>query len=230
MKVVVFIDVQNDFVTGPLGSKWAQRVTPDIIRFAKACRSKGYALYATADTHKATVYDDYGKNPGERKVVSGYLMTLEGERLPTEHCIEGTDGHKIVEGLVKDENRDVIIQQSHIIDKRTFGSYLLADRIENDFPEKQCVLGIAKGYGETLDEIIVCGFCTSICVSANAQLLRARFPNVPITVVNNLCADIDEKSHWSALRVMTNCQMDIKDWNAEDGSFTDAVIPLCLCE
>ena len=226
MKAVVFIDVQNDFVTGALGSKWAQRVTPDIIRFAKACRSRGYALYATADTHqKTSKYCDATGKP-----IDGYITTLEGKRLPVEHCIEGTDGHKIVEGLVKDENRDVIIQQCHIIDKRTFGSYMLADRIENDFPEKQCVLGIAKGYGETLDEIIVCGFCTSICVSANAQLLRARFPNVPITVVNNLCADIDEKSHWAALRVMTNCQMDIKDWNAEDGSLTDAAIPLCPCE
>lgn len=223
MKAVVFIDVQNDFVTGALGSKWAQRVTPDIIKFAKACRSKGYALYATADTHFKTVLD------AEGKPIKGYLATLEGKRLPVEHCINETCGHKIVDGLVKDENGDVIIPEGHICDKYTFGSSELRARIGLDFSDGilEDDLGAMQ---EPLDEIIVCGFCTSICVSANAQLLRERFPNVPITVVNNLCADIDDKSHWAALRVMTNCQMDIKYWNAEDGSLTDAAIPLCPCE
>lgn len=206
MKAVVFIDVQNDFVKGgklAFGYPTKDNV-PEIIKFAKECRAKGYMLYATADTHEQTVYDTYDK--ANAKPITGYRTTLEGKIFPVDHCIEGTLGHKIVDGLVKDENGDVIIPQGHIVDKPTFGSFDLLARIDQDFVVdtygELTRQSKYDGIGEKLDEIILCGYCTSICVMANAVMLRAKYPNMKITVREDLCGDVNEVLHKAALKVL----------------------------
>lgn len=198
MKAVVFVDVQNDFVKGgklPYGYPEADLV-PQIIEFAKKCRSEGAALYATVDTHQTTVYDNYPvsadaatPNP---KPIAGYLTTLEGQLLPIEHCIEGTNGHQIVEGLIKDENQFIIIPQAHVIDKPTFGSYALVDKL----------LKFKKEYREELSEIVLVGFDLGICVLANAVLLRAKFPDLKISVRTDLCGCVNEDTFKAACEVL----------------------------
>lgn len=212
MKAVVFVDVQNDFVKGgklPFGYPVEDNV-PNIIAFARQCREKGYMLYATADTHSPTETQDPTINDHKEY---GYLHTLEGKKLPIEHCIRGTEGHKIVNGLVKDEDRNVIIPQGHIIDKPTFGSFDLLARIDQDFivdsygqTSRQSKY---DGIGEKLDEIILCGYDLSICVISNALLLRAKYPNVKMTVRADLCGDVDKESFDAAVKVLTNCQIDV---------------------
>ena len=215
MKAVVFVDVQNDFVKGgklPFGYPIEDNV-PKIIEFAKECRAKGYMLYATVDTHKPSY--DTTNNGLKYKCDDGYLFTFEGERLPVEHCIVGTDGHKIVNGLVKDEDRNVIIPQGHIVDKPTFGSFDLLARIDQDFivdsygqTSRQSKY---DGIGEKLDEIILCGYDLSICVISNALMLRAKYPNVKITVRADLCGDVNKESFDAAVNVLANCQIDVID-------------------
>ena len=65
---------------------------------------------------------------------------------------------------------------------------------------------------EDIDEIILCGFVSSICVISNALLLRAKFPNKNVTIYDNLCADLDDNGHNSAMTVAHNCQIDIKSY------------------
>ena len=197
MRIAIFVDVQNDFVKeGKLPYAFpAQPNHQNIIKFAKECRMRGYQMFATVDTHERTVRERVG-DP-ESKPISGYLTTYEGNNLPIEHCIEGTEGHKIIEGLVKDEQKNIIIPQGHIVDKNTFGSFTLLYLIEK----------MMHAIKEPLDEILICGYCTSICVVSNALLLRANFPNTPITVISDLCGDVDEHSHLAALDVMKNCQV-----------------------
>ena len=206
MKAIVFIDVQNDFLKGgklEFGFP-AEDNVQKLIDFAHLARSKGWVTYATADTHERTIYDYCSTAEDDCAVkastIKGYLTTLEGKNLPIEHCIKGTFGHQIVDGLVKDTDRNVLIQQGHIFDKITFGSLELAGNIATDF---------AKGgaIDEPLDEIIIMGYCTSICVVSNALILRAQFPNTKITVLEDCCGDIDEESHKAALKVMSNCQI-----------------------
>lgn len=196
MKAVVFIDVQNDFVlhNGALPVPGAEDTAKKIIDFAKKCRSRGYAMFATADTHKPTEYGVGGH------AESGYLATLEGRRLPVEHCIEGADGHKIVEGLVKDENRDVIIPEGNIVDKTIFGA--------SDLPPimKNRMLG---EFREPIEEIFLCGFCTGICVLTNAGLLRSKFPDTKISVVSDLCGDLTQEDHERALESMKRIMVDV---------------------
>ena len=61
--------MQNDFVTGALGSKEAQAAVPNIVDLVET--GEYDRIYATLDTHK-----------------SNYLKTLEGRKLPVPHCIE----------------------------------------------------------------------------------------------------------------------------------------------
>ena len=71
-KVLVVVDMQNDFITGSLGTPEAQAIVPKVVE--KIQEFGGTVLY-TQDTHGAD-----------------YLQTQEGRNLPVEHCIEGEDG------------------------------------------------------------------------------------------------------------------------------------------
>ena len=191
MKAVVFVDVQKDFIDGALRNEKAIEVTPKIVEFAKECVEKGYKLYATRDTHEATKWTE--KNCAQ--IVVGYLATLEGRKLPVEHCIECTDGWMIDNRLM-----EVLDGKCTFVNKPTFGSFDLAEIIAEDFEN------------EDIDEIILCGFVSSICVISNALLLRAKFPNKNVTIYDNLCADLDDNGHNSAMTVAHNCQIDIKSY------------------
>lgn len=193
MKAVIFVDVQNDFVKGGvLAYGYPEKSnTEKLVAFAHDCRAKGYALYATQDTHD----DDY-------------MNTLEGRKLPVPHCIEGTPGHEVIDLLHKDADGNVIIPYGRMIQKPTFGSFDLIDKIFEDFGDSNEPVG---NYGERLEEIIICGYCTSICVVSNVLMLRAQYPNVKITVRADLCGDIDQTSHEAALHVMRNCQINIAE-------------------
>ena len=86
-KVLIVIDVQNDFVTGSLGTPEAQEVVPDIIRKVNEYSERGDMIIFTADTH----HDDY-------------LNTQEGKKLPVPHCIAGTRGWNFVPELDTNES------------------------------------------------------------------------------------------------------------------------------
>lgn len=194
MKAAIFIDVQNDFVKGgALAYGYpAESNTEKIADFARDCRAKGYAIYATQDTH------------GE-----DYAETLEGKKLPVPHCVKGTPGHELVSGLHEDSDGNVVIPYGRVVEKPTFGSFDLLDKVQDDFGSEGD--GCGGNFDEPLEEIIICGYCTSICVVSNALMLRAALPNTKITVRADLCGDIDQASHEAALRVMRNCQIDIAE-------------------
>ncbi len=102
-KVLVVVDMQNDFITGSLGSKMAEAIVDNVIEKIKSFDGK---IAYTRDTH----YDDY-------------MSTREGKNLPVEHCKEGSEGWEI-------ENRIKSLQlekESPVFDKITFGSKRLAD-------------------------------------------------------------------------------------------------------
>ena len=57
-----------------------------------------------------------------------------------------------------------------------------------------------------VDEIWMCGFCTDICVSANFQILKAMYPEIPIVIISDACAGVTPAKHEAALEVMRSCQ------------------------
>jgi len=97
MKVLVVIDMQNDFINGALGSKEAQAIVPAVEK--RLAESNDALVIFTRDTH-----------------TKAYLHTQEGANLPVEHCIKGTNGWGITESLKS------YSEKATIVDKPTFGS------------------------------------------------------------------------------------------------------------
>lgn len=208
MKAVIFIDVQNDFVKGgKLAFGYpAEDNLQKIVEFAKQCAvDTSCKIYATRDTHEKTAYKDvgtlinfdtYGRVDNTEQIngnpISGYLATLEGQKLPVEHCVEGTDGWQIVDPLM-----EVLLGKATFINKPTFGSYDLVGILEEDF-------GKAGP-----DEITLVGYDLSVCVLANAVLLRAKFPNTKIIVQTSMCGDVDEAAFNAAAKVLQMQQIEV---------------------
>lgn len=196
--VVVFVDVQNDFITGKLGSKAAQAVLPKIVAFAKLAAEARADVYATQDMHEATLRNMAGD------LERGYLTTLEGKKLPVEHCVD-VDGRRLPQELV-----DAIKSKGwsfETVGKTTFGSFELDERIR-DY-SNMAVYDEHGKLNSDAKKIVVCGFCTDICVVSNALILRSAFPDTEICVVEDLCAGTTPEKHAAALAVMESCQIDV---------------------
>lgn len=105
MKVLVCVDMQNDFIDGALGTKEAVAIVPFVKEKLKKARAEGSEIIFTRDTH----YENY-------------LSTREGRKLPVPHCIKGTEGWKISGELKTGEDK--------IFDKITFGSVELPEYLK----------------------------------------------------------------------------------------------------
>ena len=119
-----------------------------------------------------------------------YFDTQEGKKLPVEHCVIGTPGWEICP-----EARVHNMAYAAIINKSKFGTIEWLWRRFTD-----------------ISEIWICGFCTDICVSANFQILKAIYPEVPIMIISDACAGVTPELHKAALDVMKSCQANIVDW------------------
>ena len=163
MKVLIVVDMQNDFIDGSLGTKEAVGI---VDRVAEVMDSFDGAVICTRDTHFAD-----------------YLETSEGRKLPVEHCIEGTKGHALQDTIQK------------MAEKK---------QAAKNLPEE-----IEKLAGGVPESIELVGLCTDICVISNAMLLKAFYPEVPISVDASACAGVTPQSHKNALETMKMCQIDI---------------------
>lgn len=106
MKILVAVDMQNDFISGSLGTKEAQAIVPKVKERLNKALNDSYKIIFTKDTH----YDDY-------------LNTAEGLKLPVKHCIKNTLGWEITPELKCDN--------ALIIEKNTFGSLKLLDILKD---------------------------------------------------------------------------------------------------
>ena len=162
MKTLIVVDMQNDFIDGSLGTKEAQAIVPNVKKKIQEYKNRGDEIIFTRDTHQ-----------------SDYLDTPEGKKLPVVHCIEGTKGWQIADGLE--------VEGCTYIDKPNFGWTHWNER--------------------TFQEIEMVGLCTDICVVSNALILKATFPSVEITVDASCCAGVTPQTHLAALETMKMCQI-----------------------
>ena len=106
-KVLIVVDMQKDFVDGALG-------TPEAVAIVERVKARVQAhagpCIFTQDTHPAN-----------------YLETLEGQNLPVPHCIEGTEGWRLIPALRP------LAEGRRVVQKPTFGSRALAGETSNTF-------------------------------------------------------------------------------------------------
>jgi nicotinamidase-related amidase len=110
-KILIVIDMQNDFIDGSLG-------TPEAVAIVDRVKSKIRAyqtddVIATMDTHE-----------------KDYLETQEGRNLPVEHCIKESEGWMIREDIAD------LVSGAKIYEKPTFGSLAMAEDLK-ELSEKE---------------------------------------------------------------------------------------------
>lgn len=96
-KLLIVVDMQNDFIDGSLGTKEAQAIVPAVKKKIEEYRNRGDDIIFTRDTHQ-----------------TDYLRTSEGKKLPVEHCIRASHGWEITEELLA-------VTPFKTVDKPTFG-------------------------------------------------------------------------------------------------------------
>ena len=194
---LVIIDMQNDFVSGSLGSEDAKAIVPKVAAFlGKFLEEHGkQGVIFTKDTHE--------KN---------YAETNEGRHLPVPHCIIGTPGWDIAPELGQlifsytkrhpEDRADAMV-----VEKPTFGSV--------DLPEILIGKGAAlyTGADSRLDGagvvIHLMGLCTDICVISNAVLAKTACPEVPVCIDARCTASPDDTLNEATLDVLASLQVQV---------------------
>lgn len=164
MKTLIVIDMQNDFIDGSLGTAEAVAIVDNVKAKIKEYADRGDQIIFTRDTHQ-----------------EDYMETNEGKHLPVVHCIEGTDGWQIRDGLY--------VEGAEIINKPSFGY---------------------TGWNDySFEEVELIGLCTDICVVSNALIIKALFPEIKVSVDSICCAGVTPESHEAALKTMQMCQIEV---------------------
>lgn len=165
MKILVVIDMQNDFTYGALKNDDAIGIIPAIED--KILSFDGEVIY-TRDTH-----------------TEDYLETQEGRKLPVKHCIIGSEGWEIVKPLEELRQK----KNAKTIDKPTFGSLELADYVLNLYNEGNveeiefigvctdiCVISNAMLVKNTIPELTVkvdASCCAGVSKESHETALKA---------------------------------------------------------
>ena len=144
--------------------KEAVAIVPKVKAKIQQYDERGDEIIFTRDTHR-----------------ENYLETSEGKKLPVPHCIHGTRGWEIADGLY--------VEGCKIIDKPNFGWPNWSE--------------------ENLEDVELVGLCTDICVVSNALIIKATFPDANVKVDSTCCAGVTPDSHRAALVTMQMCQIDI---------------------
>lgn len=162
MKVLIVVDMQNDFIDGALGTAEAQAIVPKVEQKLKDF--DGTVIF-TRDTH----FDDY-------------LSTQEGRNLPVPHCLYQSDGWQI-----RDELQPYM--GDIVIDKLTFGSDelgLLLSELNDEAPIESiefvglctdiCVISnvmIAKAFLPEVPLLVDASCCAGVSPETHHNALEA---------------------------------------------------------
>lgn len=151
-KLLVVVDMQNDFVTGALPNERAQEFLPKMSEYVK--NFDGDVVF-TMDTH--------GEN---------YMNTQEGKNLPVPHCIRGTEGWQIVPEL------QAFIKpfRENVFEKPTFGSIKLAEWITAAEYEEVYFCGVCTGICVINNVALTKAYCTELPVKVIANLCACVTP------------------------------------------------------
>lgn len=176
-RLLAVIDYQNDFVSGALGFPAAAEIDDGIAELVQDYLGRGDDVLFTYDTHDAD-----------------YLETREGRALPVPHCLSDSMGWWLY-GKTQLFCRDTCLNaQIHTVRKQTFAMR----------PEDAAALRERLG---PVDDILLVGVVTNMCVLSNAIMLQAAWPEAQLTVNASLCRSFDPALGEKALDVMEGLQI-----------------------
>ncbi len=168
-KILVVVDMQNDFTTGVLGNRECAAAIP---RVEELIRKGGYDVAAaTMDTH-----------------TEDYLNTNEGKNLPVEHCIRGTEGWRIVPSVDKALRETFGETNFRIFEKPAFGSVDLAEFLRQQSKEDPDLqidfAGVCTGICVISNVALAKAFCPEARVRVIASACACVTPESHETALN----------------------------------------------
>ena len=185
-KMLICVDLQNDFIDGVLGTPQARAIVPKVVEKLKNEDLKKTLVIFTKDTHSSENYFD----------------TLEGKMLPVPHCIENTPGwsiNKEISSIVDNTVSKLVCSTDKIIKSRIYKNTFGSDDLRE-------LLLLHK---DNIEEIEFCGLVTDCCVISNVLMARQVLPNTRIILDTSCCAGTTKEKHLAALEVMKSCQIEV---------------------
>lgn len=143
-KLLVVVDMQNDFVIGSLGTEEAKKIIPNVKTRIERAVKEGWDIWFTKDTHE-----------------EDYLKTQEGIKLPVEHCIRGTKGWEIIDDLKE--------YVKHVIEKPSFGSVKLADGVKENTYEEVELIGLCTDICVVSNALLIKAVSPELPVAVSEQ-------------------------------------------------------------
>lgn len=163
-KILIVIDMQNDFIDAALG-------TPEAVSVVEAVKDKirSYApenVIATMDTH--------GEN---------YMETQEGRYLPVPHCIKGSEGWKIRSDIA------ALLEGAKIYEKPTFGSTALAADLR-ELSEKEEIelelVGLCTDICVASNALLLKAFMPEVKISVDAACCAGVTPEKHLAALETM--------------------------------------------
>ncbi len=183
MKVIVVVDMQNDFVSWQDEAAGKQLVK-DIREYLLK------ELAAAPDTHVIFTMDTHNEDTYEKYFESSIYLI---------HCINGSKGWNIVEDLADIALDPNTYPTVSTVRKDTYGNGDLVCKL----------LEIQEATKNPPKEFEVVGLCTDICVLANMVVLNSNFPFSKISLIENLTLGSNENKKKSAIDVMNSMGFNI---------------------
>lgn len=150
MDVLIVVDMQNDFVSGALGTKEAVDVVPYVVGRTVDGINRGETILFTRDSHEAC-----------------YMETQEGRNLPVPHCIRGTEGWEIIPQLT-----EYVVGRT-TLDKPAFGSAelgrILVEMNGKEPIRKITLIGLCTDICVISNALLVKAFLPEVPVVVDAQ-------------------------------------------------------------
>lgn len=152
MKVLVVIDMQNDFVSGVLGSPEAVAMVPTLAN--KIIDFDGMVI-ATYDTHD-----------------SGYMNTQEGSFLPVPHCIVGSDGWQLADEVLdalRKRRGDYKEFRKPTFGSAEMGAWLLEQQLAGANIDEIELVGVCTDICVISNALLIKAFLPEVKISVDAS-------------------------------------------------------------
>ena len=163
-KILIVIDMQNDFIDAALGTKEAVSIVENVKEKIRSFPVED--VIATMDTH------------GE-----DYMQTQEGKNLPVMHCIRGTDGWKIRPDIAE------LLTGAKIYEKPTFGSTALAADLK-ELSEKEEIelelIGLCTDICVVSNALLLKAYMPEVKISVDASCCAGVTPEKHLAALETM--------------------------------------------
>lgn len=163
-KLLILVDMQNDFIDGALGTKEAEQIVEAVKEKIRSYPAEN--VIATMDTHE-----------------TDYMDTQEGKYLPVPHCIRGTAGWEIRPDIA------ALLTAAKIYEKPTFGSTRMANDLKEQSEKEELeleVVGLCTDICVISNALLLKAFMPEVKISVDASCCAGVTPEKHLAALETM--------------------------------------------